>query len=118
MAGFDEGIMLDSEGRVCEASAANILFVRSGELITPALTPEVFPGITRSLVLELAAEMGCRIEECSIQPSDLGSFEAAFLASTLMELKPLREISHHSYSSSSNPLFREILDRFRSITHQ
>ena len=116
-AGFDTGVMLDRVGRLAEASTSNLFFVRGSELVTPALTPEIFPGITRKVIVEIAAKLGINVVERDVYPEELGDFDAAFLCATLIELRPLSCIGEHSYESSSHPMFVAVLDSFRKITH-
>ena len=58
--GYDDGLMFDREGHLTEASAANVFLVNNDRLITPRLKPDVFPGITRQVVLEIARDRGNR----------------------------------------------------------
>lgn len=117
-AGFNDGIMLDREGRIAEASAANIFFLHKDTVVTPTLTPDIFPGITRSTLLEIARSIGIEVVERDIRPEEISNFEGAFLASTLMELKPLTNIEIHKYNSLNHPLFRCLLKEFHDITYQ
>jgi branched-chain amino acid aminotransferase len=116
--GFNDGLMLDVGGRVCEASASNIFFVEGTRLVTPALTPEIFPGLTRHLLIELARAQGIDVIERSIYPQELAKFEGAFLAATLMEIKPLKQIGEVSYATKSLPAFHSLLQEFQRITRQ
>jgi branched-chain amino acid aminotransferase len=116
--GFNDGILLDREGRITEASAANIFFLQKDKVITPALTENIFPGITRATLLDIAQSLGIEVIECDIRPEELGDFDGAFLAATMMELKPLSAINSHQYESSNNTLYRRFLHEFREITHQ
>lgn len=90
--GFDDALMLDRLGRITEASAANVFFLRGQSIVTPALTPDIFPGITRETVLRIAREMGCAVEEGALTIADIERFDGAFLASTLMEVCPVSRI--------------------------
>ncbi|MFJ3192625.1 aminotransferase class IV [Streptomyces griseoviridis] len=117
-AGYDDGIMLDASGRLAEASTSNLFFVEDGALITPRLTPDIFPGITRHVVLELAASLGIPVKETDIRPRDLPSFEAAFLCGTLSELRPVDRIDGLSLRSSTHPVYRAVVGAFRELTHQ
>ncbi|MDM9382556.1 aminotransferase class IV [Chlorogloeopsis sp. ULAP01] len=117
-AGFNDGIMLDQKGRITEASAANLFLLNQETIVTPALTPEIFPGITRFTLLDIAKSLGIEVVERDVYPEELENFEGAFLASTLMELKPLERIDWYKYNSSSHPLYRFLLKEFREITHQ
>ncbi|MCL1468124.1 aminotransferase class IV [Argonema galeatum] len=118
VAGFNDAIMLDREGRITEAAVANIFFLQKETVITPALTPNIFPGITRSTLLDVANSLGIEVIERDVFPSELENFDGAFLAATMMELKPLATIHPYRYDSSNHPLFRRFLKEFREITHQ
>ncbi|HET7443207.1 MAG TPA: aminotransferase class IV [Solirubrobacterales bacterium] len=116
--GFDTAIFLDRERRVCEASVANLFFVADRGLVTPRLDADVFPGLTRSLLLRLAAELGIAVSERPVRPEELARFEGAFVCSTLTEIRPLRAIDGVVYASASHPLVRRLLAAFRDLTHE
>jgi len=116
--GFDDGLLLDRHGRVAEASAANVFFIRDGQLVTPEITPEILRGVTRQVVLEIAQSLGILVDERVVVPEELANYQGAFLCATLMELRPLSRIEDFPYSTEQNPLFRQILDAFRRLTHK
>lgn len=116
--GFNDAILLDQEGRITEASAANIFFLQTDTVITPALTPNIFPGITRATLLDIAQALGVEVIERDVCPEELGNFDGAFLAATMMELKPLAAIDSYQYDSSNHLLFLRFLKEFREITQQ
>jgi branched-chain amino acid aminotransferase len=116
--GFNDAILLDQEGRITEATAANLFLLQQDTVITPALTPNIFPGITRATLLEVAQSLGVEVVERDIRPEELGNYDGAFLAATMMELKPLVTIHPYRYDSSNHPLFRRFLQEFQQITHQ
>jgi branched-chain amino acid aminotransferase len=115
--GFQDGIMLDREGRIAEASAANLFVIKDATICTPPLNPDVFPGITRRVVLALAQQLGIECNEKDIMPSQIASIEGAFLCSTLMELRPLSNIGS-SELSLGHPIYQAINAAFRKTTHQ
>lgn len=117
-AGFDDGLMLDREGRLTEASAANFFAVIHDRLVTPPINPDIFPGITRSTVIELADEIGFGVQQINIRPSDLGKIKAAFLCSTLMEIRAVSRIDKAVLPTADNEIYRNILTSFRKLTHQ
>lgn len=117
MAGFDDAIMLDRAGNITEASAANAFFIRDDTVVTPRLNGDVFPGITRTVILDLAAAAGLTCLERDLIPSDLGKMEGAFLCSTLMEIRPVSSLGAISFATAEHPTFRAILARFRDMTH-
>lgn len=117
-AGFDTALMLDVHGRVAEASTSNVLFIQDGRLITPRLDGDVFPGITRALLLDLAAGCALEVVERDIFPGELPGFEAALISGTLSEVRPVGRIGDHAYASAAHPAVRGLLDAFRAETHQ
>ncbi|MGM0983457.1 MAG: branched-chain amino acid transaminase [Pseudomonadota bacterium] len=91
-AGYDETIMLDPEGYVAEASAANIFLLRDGVLHTPEVT-SCLQGITRDSVIHLAREvLGIEVRERRITRDELYIADEAFVTGTAAELLPLREL--------------------------
>ncbi len=117
-AGFDDGLMLDREGRLTEASAANFVAISDHRLITPPINPDVFPGITRSTVFDLADEIGAEVQQVDIRPADFGGIKAAFLCSTLMEIRGISRIGETVLATADNELYRNVLKSFRQLTHQ
>lgn len=91
-AGFDETIMLDPEGYVAEASAANVFLLRDGMLHTPEVT-SCLQGITRDSVIQLAQKMlGIEVRERRMTRDELYTADEAFLTGTAAEILPLREL--------------------------
>jgi branched-chain amino acid aminotransferase len=89
--GYDEAIMLDTQGLVSEASGENIFVVRDGVLRTPS-SHTVLDGITRATVSELAAHRGIPIEERPVTRDDLYIADEVFLTGTAAEVTPVREV--------------------------
>lgn len=91
-AGFDETIMLDPEGYVAEASAANVFLLRDGVLHTPEVT-SCLQGITRDSVIQLAQKvLGIEVRERRITRDELYTADEVFLTGTAAEILPLREL--------------------------
>ncbi|NNJ10056.1 branched-chain amino acid transaminase [Chloroflexales bacterium ZM16-3] len=91
--GYDEAIVLGSDGHVSEASAANLFLVRDGKLITPPLTSDVLEGITRQVVAQMAHErLGLTVVERSIDRTELYVADEAFFCGTGAEVKPIVEV--------------------------
>ncbi|MGH0033173.1 MAG: branched-chain amino acid transaminase [Myxococcota bacterium] len=89
--GYDEAIMLDTQGLVSEASGENVFVVRDGVLATPTLH-SVLGGVTRATVIELAQDKGMRVEERAITRDELYVADEVFLTGTAAEVTPIREI--------------------------
>ena len=114
--GYDDGIMLDDRGRLAEASAANLFLIRGETVLTPALNGDVFPGITRGLVLDLADTLGVELVEQALYPSDLTTADAAFIGSTLLEMRPIDEVGGVRLNSSENVSWSRLKSAFRDVT--
>ncbi|MFH0942096.1 MAG: aminotransferase class IV [Chloroflexota bacterium] len=91
-AGADDALLLNEKGMLAEASMSNLFLVSRGIIMTPGLSSGVLPGITRGVVLELAAKLGIETVEAEIPPEAIIQAEEAFLTNSLIEVMPLVEI--------------------------
>lgn len=89
--GYDEALLLDSNGLVMEGSGENIFIVRDNVIITPAPT-SMLEGITRNTVIQLAGELGYEVRERSITRDEVYIADEAFFTGTAAELTPIREV--------------------------
>lgn len=118
LAGFADGLMIDREGRLTEASAANVFVISGDRLLTPPLNPEVFPGVTRAVVLKLAAACGIEHHEMDLRVEDLRSIDGAFLCSTLMEIRGISRLQDRELRTADNTVYGAIVKAFRAYTRQ
>jgi branched-chain amino acid aminotransferase len=116
--GFDDGLMFDREGHLTEASAANVFVIDGDALITPRLKPDVFPGITRKVLLELARANGIEAREAQLRREDLADIDGAFLCSTLMEIRGLSRLGGRPLATTELPIYKTLVSAFRTMTHQ
>ncbi|MDX1924524.1 MAG: aminotransferase class IV [Rickettsiaceae bacterium] len=110
--GFDDSIMLDEKGFIAECTSANIFFIKEGALYTPK-TDYCLDGITRRSVIEIAKkeEIECFVQD--ISPSDLSSFDSAFITGTAVEV---REICHILFGVKEiNYQASEIFQKIKNI---
>ena len=113
--GYDEAILLDSQGLVAEASGENVFVVRGGELRTPPL-PTVLEGITRASVIELARDKGVPVREVPLSRDELYLADEVFLTGTAAEVTPIREIDHRSIGSGRRgPVAKALQDAFFAV---
>jgi branched-chain amino acid aminotransferase len=94
-AGYDEAILLDERGFVCEGSGENIFVVRDGEIATPPHVASILDGINRKSVIQIARDLGYTVVERDIARAELYLAEEVFLTGTAAELVPVREIDDH-----------------------
>jgi branched-chain amino acid aminotransferase len=118
VAGFEDGIMLDREGRITEASAANLFVISDDRLITPPLNPDVFPGVTRKVVLEISESLGVEAREADLRMPDLERISGGFLCSTLMEIRALSQLDQRTLGTAEHPIYKAIINSFRDLTNQ
>ncbi len=90
--GFDEAIMLDSDGYVAEGPGENIFAVKNATLYTPEAESSILPGITRASVIELARESGYEVVEKPLTKEELLTADEVFFTGTAAEVSPIREI--------------------------
>jgi branched-chain amino acid aminotransferase len=95
-AGYEEAILLDSLGHVCEGSGENIYIVRDGKIFTPPQTAGILDGINRKAVIQIARDLGFEIVERDIARAELYLADEVFLTGTAAELVPVREIDDHA----------------------
>jgi branched-chain amino acid aminotransferase len=88
-AGANDGLLLNTAGRLASASAGNLFLVRQRTLLTPPTSEGVLPGITRAVVLDLAPELGLTAVETPLEPDQLDQAHEAFVTNSLIELRPL-----------------------------
>ena len=91
-AGFDEALLYNSAGHLCEAATANVFLVTGGILFTPGLETGCLPGVTRSLMLEIAAALRLPVRECLLIPRDLHSAHEVFVTSPVRGPVPLHRL--------------------------
>ncbi len=89
--GFDEAVLLDTEGYVSEASGENIFMVKNGVLKTTPLT-SILNGITRDSVLKIAGDRGVEVKEERFTRDELYTADEAFFSGTAAEITPIREV--------------------------
>ena len=107
-AGYDEAIMLDTEGYVCEATGENIFIIRDKVLKTPPLT-SVLPGITRDSIITLAQDLGYKVEEKRFTRDELYIADEAFFSGTAAEVTPIREVDDRQIGEGKpGPLTQKI----------
>jgi branched-chain amino acid aminotransferase len=91
-AGYQESILLDNRGFVCEGSGENIYVVKDGEIITPPQTASVLDGISRKSILTIAGDLGYQVVERDLARAELIIADEVFVSGTAAELVALSEI--------------------------
>ena len=111
--GFDEAVVLTSDGHVNEASAANLFVVRDGIALTPPVSDDILEGVTRKAMIELLTREGVPTEIRSIDRSELYVAEEMFLCGTGVQIAPVVEVDHRPVGSGEvGPIGRLVRDRY------
>jgi branched-chain amino acid aminotransferase len=95
-AGYEEAILLDDHGFVCEGSGENIYAVRDGVILTPPQTAGILDGINRKAIIQIARDLGFEVVERDLARAELYLAEEVFLTGTAAELVPVREVDDHA----------------------
>jgi branched-chain amino acid aminotransferase len=115
-AGYDEAILLDEAGNVCEGSGENIFVIRDGEIATPGHTASILDGISRKSVIQIASDLGYEVAERDIARAELYLADEAFLCGTAAELVPIREVDDHEIGPPGE-LTKLIQAKFEDALH-
>jgi branched-chain amino acid aminotransferase len=111
-AGYEEALLLDERGFVCEGSGENIFLVRDGQIVTPPHVAAILDGINRKSVIQIARDLGYTVVERDVARSELYLAEEVFLTGTAAELVPVREIDDHPLGEPGE-ITRVIQAKFR-----
>lgn len=113
--GFDEALLMNTRGKVSEASGMNLFIVRDGDLITPGVDQDILEGITRASVIELAKSMGMTVIERPVDKTELFIADEVFLTGTAAKITPIRQLESTTLSSQ-RPVMDALRQRLIAIT--
>ncbi|MBX3062551.1 MAG: branched-chain amino acid transaminase [Anaerolineae bacterium] len=112
--GFDEALVLNDDGHVSEASAANFFIMRHGKAITPPLNADILEGITRSTIITLLSEvMGIEVVERDIDRTEVYTADEAFLCGTGVQVAAITSVDHRAIGTGKmGPVVAKLRDTF------
>lgn len=114
--GYDEAILLNTNGFVTEGTGENLFTVRDGVIVTPPLSAGILPGITRDSIIQLGRDMSYVVKERNISRGELLVSDEVFLSGTAAEVTPVREIDNDMIGSGSmGPTTEKIQRKFFEI---
>jgi branched-chain amino acid aminotransferase len=114
-AGYDEAIMLNAEGYVADGPGENIFVVKDGVLRTPPLAMSILPGITRDTIIQIAQDLGYRVEETLLIRTDLYLADEVFMVGTATEVAPLSAVDDREIGVG--PITRELQQAYLDTVH-
>ena len=110
--GYDEAILLDTQGYVTEGSGENLFMVRRGKVRTPQ-PGSILEGITRDTIFQLASEEGLEVEEGRLTRDELYVADELFLTGTAAEITPINSVDDRSIGTGRpGPITQALQDRF------
>jgi branched-chain amino acid aminotransferase len=117
-AGYQEAILLDDNGHVCEGSGENIFVVRDGVITTPPLSASILDGISRRSAITLARDLGFELVERDMTRAELYLADEIYLTGTAAELVPVREIDDHAVGTGEpGEVTRAVQEAFEDALH-
>ena len=115
--GFDEAVMLDTNGMVSEATGENIFIVENGVIKTPPLT-SMLGGITRASLVQLGRDLGYTVEELPFTRDELYVADEAFFCGTAAELTPISSVDRRTIGSGhAGPVTKHLQKEFFKVVH-
>ena len=115
--GYDEALLLDTDGYVSEGSGENVFIVKNGKLYTPDLA-SCLDGITRDAVLTMARDLGYEVSEKRITRDEMYCCDEAFFTGTAAEITPIRELDNRTIGSGSRgPVTEKLQSLFFDVVN-
>jgi branched-chain amino acid aminotransferase len=116
--GYDDCIFLDTDGHVCELSAANIFLVRNGTLITPGTANDLLEGINRRTVIEVAQKLGIPVVERVVDLTELYIADEVFACGTSAFIAPVKEIDARVIGGGKiGPITAQLKEVYTKVLH-
>jgi branched-chain amino acid aminotransferase len=117
-AGYEEAILLDHSGNVCEGTGENVFVIKDGVIHTPPQSASILDGINRKSCIRIARDLGYELVERDIARAELALADEVFLTGTAAELTPMREIDDIPIGDGRpGPVTREIQATFDDALH-
>ena len=115
--GYDEGIVLDTDGLVSEGSGENLFILKNETIYTPSSSFSILPGITRHSAITLARDLGLRVEQRAIPRESIYIADEVFFTGTAAEITPIRAVDQIPIGPGERgPITRKLQEAFFSIT--
>jgi branched-chain amino acid aminotransferase len=113
--GAGEAVFANTRGELCEATGSNVFVVQEGRLLTPPADAGCLLGVTRALVLELAAELGIEAAEPALPVDALARADEAFLSSTTREVQAIAHVDGVPQPVAPGPVTRQLAVAFADL---
>ncbi len=114
--GYNEAILLNEDGKVCEGTGENLFIVRDGVLSTPPVSDGLLEGITRDSIMQIAIDLDYDVIEESLVRTDLYTCDEMFMTGSAAEVVPVRSVNHHVIGPAG-PITLELQEKFFRVVH-
>jgi branched-chain amino acid aminotransferase len=116
--GYEEGILLDDKGNLCEGTGENVFVINDAVIATPPQTAGILDGINRRSCMQIARDLGYEVIERDIARAELALADEVFLTGTAAELTPMREIDDIPIGDGApGPISRQVQQVFDDALH-
>ncbi|MGA6100618.1 branched-chain amino acid transaminase [Psychrobacter pocilloporae] len=116
--GYDEAILMDPQGYVCQGAGENLFLVKDGVLHTPDLAGGALDGITRRTILQFAADLGIKVVERRITRDEFYLADEIFMTGTAAEVTPIREYDDRTIGNGGRgPLTEKLQTLYFDVVH-
>ncbi|WP_298978692.1 branched-chain amino acid transaminase [uncultured Psychrobacter sp.] len=116
--GYDEAILMDPQGYVCQGAGENLFLVKDGVLHTPDLAGGALDGITRRTILQFAADLGIKVVERRITRDEFYLADEIFMTGTAAEVTPIREYDDRTIGNGGRgPLTEKLQSLYFDVVH-
>jgi branched-chain amino acid aminotransferase len=116
--GYEEAILLDDRGFVCEGTGENLFVIRDGVILTPPQTASILDGINRRSIIQIARDLGYEVLERDIARAELYLADELFCTGTAAELTPIREVDDHAIGTGRpGEITRAVQKAFEDALH-
>jgi branched-chain amino acid aminotransferase len=117
-AGYEEAILLDGRGFVCEGTGENLFVVKNGAIATPGFSNDILGGINRLAAIEIARDLGYEVIERDVARGELYHADEIFMTGTAAELTPIREVDDLPVGDGGRgPITERIQSVFEDALH-
>lgn len=116
--GFEGALFLSDKNIISESTGSCIFFIKNNILYTPSEDSDILVGITRNRIIDLCKMNNINVNEMHITPSMIYTYDAAFLAGTMIEIKPISKIERKEYDTINNQMFKNICNLFTDYVYK
>jgi len=114
--GYNEAVMLNEDGKVCEGTGENLFVVRDGVISTPPVSDGILEGITRDSIMLIADDLGYPVLEESLVRTDLYTADEMFMTGSAAEVVPVRSVDHRIIGPAG-PITLDLQQTFFKVVH-